>query len=303
MSLITIRHLTRYRYSQPVSFGEHRMMLRPRESYDQRVVDFDVTITPLPVAFRQTQDVFGNCIGFAQFNRRAVELTFESRVVLEQIVNESLEHPDCDSSPFPVLYSAEDWPDLARSIERRFPDPERKLQAWAARFVGKGSAFSLLAAMARAIHREFTYMKRFGHGTQTPLETLEQGRGTCRDFAVLMMEACRTLGFAARFVSGYLHTPNDNSSEQKFAGGGNTHAWVSVYMPNGGWAEFDPTNGIVGNRGLIRVAVTRDARQAVPLCGTWIGFPGAYIGMDVEVDVREVSLAHSRNRMGVHEAL
>jgi transglutaminase-like putative cysteine protease len=141
-------------------------------------------------------------------------------------------------------------------------------------------------------------MARHERGTQTPLETLERGRGTCRDFAILMMEAARTLGFAARFVSGYLHTPRRNSDPLKFRGGGNTHAWVRIYMPGGGWAEFDPTNGIIGNRNLIRVAVTRDALQAVPLSGTWLGFPGAYLGMDVEVDVQEDGAAQKPKRVG-----
>ena len=87
-----------------------------------------------------------------------------------------------------------------------------------------------------------------------------------------MMEAVRALGFAARFVSGYLYVPARDRRAATSAAA-RTHAWVQVYLPGAGWVEFDPTNGIVGNRDLIRVAVARDPRQAVPLSGTWTGFP------------------------------
>jgi transglutaminase-like putative cysteine protease len=100
-----------------------------------------------------------------------------------------------------------------------------------------------------------------------------------------MMEAVRTLGLAARFVSGYLHIPSRENIASMRRGGGNTHAWVRVFLPNGGWAEFDPTNGLVGNCDLIRVAVVRDPAQALPLSGTWTGAPSDYLGMDVEVQV------------------
>ena len=110
------------------------------------------------------------------------------------------------------------------------------------------------------------------------------GSGTCRDFAVLMVEAARALGLATRFVSGYLYVP-ERGEQSARRGGGNTHAWVRVFLPSGGWAEFDPTNGLVGNRDLIRVAVVRDPLQAVPLSGTWDGEAGDYLGMEVEVDV------------------
>ena len=107
--------------------------------------------------------------------------------------------------------------------------------------------------------------------------------GSCRDFAVLMMEAVRSLGLAARFVTGYLYVPEDRRSER--IGGGATHAWLEAYLPGAGWIEFDPTNGIVGNHDLIRVAVARDPRQAVPISGTWTGFPSDHLGMTVEVEV------------------
>jgi transglutaminase-like putative cysteine protease len=140
----------------------------------------------------------------------------------------------------------------------------------------------MLRQMTANIHDEFTYVARHEKGTQTPMETLARRRGTCRDFAVLMIEAARALGLAARFVSGYLYDP---MRHEPLIGGGNTHAWVRIFLPGSGWVEFDPTNGIVGNRGLIRVAVARDPQQAVPISGTWRGFPSDNLGMKVSVDV------------------
>ena len=139
--------------------------------------------------------------------------------------------------------------------------------------------------MTRAIRAEFTYGKRLDGGPQAPLETLVLGSGSCRDFAMLMIEAVRSLGLAARFVSGYIYSPSMAYTVPRRRGGGHTHAWVRVYLPSCGWVEFDPTNGIDGNTDLVRVAVARDPRQAVPLHGTWSGPNGAYKGMDVEVDV------------------
>jgi transglutaminase-like putative cysteine protease len=147
---------------------------------------------------------------------------------------------------------------------------------------GHTDTLALLSNMTATIKHEFTYVPRPEKGTQTPIETLARRKGTCRDYAMLMIEAVRALGFAARFVSGYVYNPTVADHR---TGGGNTHAWVRVYLPGSGWVEFDPTNGIVGNRGLIRVAVTRDIYQAVPISGTWSGFPGSFLDMSVGVDI------------------
>ena len=117
------------------------------------------------------------------------------------------------------------------------------------------------------------------------METLARASGTCRDFALLMMEAARALGLAARFVSGYIYVPAVQASR----GGGATHAWLQIYLPGAGWMEFDPTNGIVGNRDLIRVAVARDPSQALPVSGSWTGAPSDYLGMEVDVQVKAES--------------
>jgi transglutaminase-like putative cysteine protease len=288
MPILTVRHLTTYRYSEPVRFGEHRMMFRPREGYDQRVIDARLTIGPEPSKLRYTHDVFGNCVAFADFKGAAETLSFESEVVLEH--NPSFPNLDDDLEAvgdFPFAYGAEDMPDLLRCIERHHHDPDGVLERWARRFLrphGKTGVLELLSDMTRAIHKEFRYIRRLEGGCQTPLETLRIGGGSCRDFAMLMIEAVRSLGLAARFVSGYIYTPPRAGAGR--IGGGHTHAWVRVYLPSCGWVEFDPTNGIVGSEGLIRVAIARDPRQAVPLSGMWNGPASCFVGMEVEVDVR-----------------
>jgi transglutaminase-like putative cysteine protease len=290
MPLLAVRHVTTYRYRQAVAFGEHRMMLRPREGHDQRILDARLDIAPAPVELRWLHDVFGNSVAVARFSGRAAELRFDSSVLLVHKPRAADElRLDDHAAQWPFSYGSEEGADLSRSIERRFADPGREVDRWARRFVrggGPTDTLELLSEMTHAVRREFAYIARDDGGTQAPDRTLRLGSGTCRDFAVLMMEAVRSLGFAARFVSGYLYSPGrDDGGGRGHVGGGATHAWVRVYLPGAGWVEFDPTNGIVGNRDLIRVAVAREASQAVPLSGTWTGFPADSLGMEVKVHV------------------
>ena len=267
------------------------MMFRPRESFDQHVLECTLKITPEPVGIRYIHDVFGNCIGIARFHGKAKELTFETVIRLEHSPEHSLDlpfAPDGGMNSYPFAYDASELPDVYSSMLRGYPDPDGVLDRWSRRFLEnlpKVDAIHVLTTMTPAIHDELKYVSRFSGHPQSPTETLHSGKGTCRDFAVLMMEAVRALGLACRFVSGYLHTPAREENLNGMLEGGNTHAWIRVFLPNGGWAEFDPTNGLVGNRNLIRVAVVRDPIQATPLWGTWNGDSKDYLGMDVAVEV------------------
>lgn len=287
MPHLIICHLTEYSYRQPVALGEHRIMMRPRESFDQRLVSARLEITPQPAELRWLHDVFGNSVAIASFGAPARNLRVESTVHLD---HEPIAGASVDIEPyarrFPFTYSSEDMPDLLRSIERAYLDPGRIIDDWARTFVGldrSADTLGMLVNMTQTIRRDFTYIPRHEKGTQSPIETLLRRQGTCRDFAVLMIEAVRSVGFAARFVSGYVYDPDCGTGR---VGGGNTHAWVRIFLPGSGWVEFDPTNGIVGNSGLIRVAIARDPYQAVPLSGLWTGYPGSNLGMSVEVDIQ-----------------
>ena len=148
---------------------------------------------------------------------------------------------------------------------------------------GTSLTLQLLHHRTRRITDAVGYGRRTKKGVQSPSETLRLRSGSCRDFAVLMMEAVRSLGFAARFVSGYIFVPDDRSVN----GGGATHAWMQVYLPGAGWIDFDPTNSIVGNRNLIRVAVAWDQGSALPLWGTFTGPENLCHTMSVDVSVVE----------------
>jgi transglutaminase-like putative cysteine protease len=291
MPVLSIRHLTRYRYRNPVALGEHRMMFRPRESYDQRILSCNLTITPEPTRLRSIHDVFGNCVSIGEFSGKSCDLVFESRVMLDHTPLPAFADVDGKvevyTGAMPFDYSDDDLPDLRLSMARPHADPEGQIDRWAQQFVSKGetSLQVLLSEMTQAIRAQFNYRVRHAKGAQTPLETLSRGTGSCRDYAVFMIDAVRSLGLAARFVSGYIYTPRKAGAPER-QGGGHTHAWVHVYLPVCGWVEFDPTNGIVGNSDLVRVAIARDPRQAVPLHGTWSGAPSDYLGMEVEVEVR-----------------
>ncbi len=287
MPVIRVRHLTTYRYKQPVSFGEHRMMLRPRDSWDQKLLDMSLVITPEPAELRWVHDAFGNCVAIARFAGRAAELRFDSTIRLDHSAANVLAFQIEEyATRYPFTYGADEMPDLLRLIERQYLDPEHEIDRWARQFLrhdGRSDTSELLAAMTHAIRRELTYVAREESGIQDPVKTLKLGSGSCRDFAALMIEAVRALGLAARFVSGYLYVHESRRGSR--VGGGATHAWLEVYLPGAGWIEFDPTNGIVGNHDLVRVAVVRDPRQAIPISGTWTGFPSDHLGMTVEVEV------------------
>lgn len=294
MPTVSINHVTRYRYHRDVSFGEHRILVRPRESFDQRVLAASLEITPEPLSMRWLQDVFGNSVAIADFDTPADTLEIRGSAEVEHrplYADEIAIEPYARTYPF--TYSAEDMPDLLRSIERAYGGRDRSLDEWAEEFAHRDRAtdtLDLLTRITEAIHSGFEYQPRERKGIQPPAETLALRQGTCRDFAVLMMEAARALGFAARFVSGYLYQPDNENAR---VGGHSTHAWVRVFLPGSGWVEFDPTNGITGNRGLIRVAVARDPMQAVPLSGTWLGERGSSIDMAVDVRIKQLDFATS----------
>ena len=291
MPLLTIHHKTVYRYTHPVAFGEHRIMLRPRDSHDLRVLASRLEIEPQPMSLRWIHDVFGNSVAIATFDERAETLSFTSTATVEHNPAEEFAlTPDDPAYFYPFLYDDEEFPDLQQFITPQYGDPQGELAAWALNFLdaeGPTPTFKILSEMTHGIRETFTYRKRHEQGTQHPLDTLQTKSGTCRDYALFMIEALRRLGIAARFVSGYIATPGDRA--HGYVGGGNTHAWVQVYLPSAGWIEFDPTNGIVGTRDLVRVAVARDPRQAIPLHGTYLGSADAFVGMEVAINVFSAS--------------
>ena len=274
MQMLKVRHITRYRYAKPVRFGEHRMMLRPREDPDQKLLFERLSITPEPLALHIERDGLGNFMAIARFDGASNELCFDSELwVARQLEPPLIGVPLPGLKPFPRV--------LAKDLN---------LNAWAGRFLDRREMAGLpaIAAMTAHIHRTFTYRRRLEGRAQAPEHTLALRSGACRDFAVLICAAARTLGLKARFVSGYVHCP-DPEGGPKRAGGGHTHAWAQVLTPEAGWVDFDATSGRVGPAGLIRLAVAEDPADIVTIEGVYHGAADDFLHMHVEVAVEVAS--------------
>jgi transglutaminase-like putative cysteine protease len=297
MTIFSVLHKTIYRYKNPVQLGLHELLIRPRDSFDQRLLDCRLKVTPAPAEVRWIHDVFGNCVTLVDFATKSDVLEFESTIRLDHTPENA---PDFRIEDYarlhPFSYSADELPDLSAYVRRHYPQ-DTGVEAWLSRFVATGVSQptgQLLMTLNEAISESFSYESRTSRGTQTPRETLETQQGTCRDFALLMMEAARSMGFAARFVTGYIYVPTRDGPLR--LGGGSTHAWCQIYVPGSGWVEFDPTNGIVGNRDLIRVGVARTPQQAIPLSGTYWGDADDELGMEVSVNVKTEMTEVSKRR-------
>ena len=287
-----ITHTTVYRYRQPVRFGEHRVMFRPRDSHDLRVLATDLDVSP-DASVRMIQDPLSNSIALVQPKNAADTLEIVCSFRIEHAHSNNLELPLSPHAEFyPFSYSLEERYDLEHYLRPYHDDEEGELTAWARQFIrtdGATGTRDLLVAMNQHIRDNFRYVGRDEEGTQSPTDTLKLGSGSCRDFALLMMEGARRLGFATRFVSGYLYDPSldgRGAPAEAIVGAGYTHAWLQAYLPGAGWVPFDPTNNLLGGTQLIRVGVARDPSQAAPISGSWFGETDDYLGMTVTVAVR-----------------
>jgi transglutaminase-like putative cysteine protease len=275
-----------------VTFNEHRAIIRPRDSHDLRVLDARLTLSPTGTV-RWIHDVFSNSIALIAFDQPGEMLSIESVIQLEHY---GVEDPDWMlreyAAYYPFRYDNDQMVDLLPCLQSHYPDPDGSVRAWAVRFLDPSEftpTHDLLRRITSAINEDFAYGARDEHGTQPPAETLAKKKGTCRDYALFMIEAVRTLGLAARFVTGYLYDPaldaDGGADGESVTGAGATHAWVQVYLPGAGWVEYDPTNGVVGGTNLIRVAVARDPKQAIPIQGSFQGDAGDFERMEVDVQV------------------
>jgi transglutaminase-like putative cysteine protease len=260
-------------------------MLRPRESRELRLISMDLAALPAATV-TWAQDVFGNAVAMASFQTMSDSLVIDSVAELQL---DAAAWPVFDIAAsamnYPFRYSDDEWSDLGSLVIQHYPDPAGRLQGWARAFVRSNptDTLSLLKDLSAGVAGWISYQSRDDEGTQTPVQTLDRGWGSCRDFAVLFIAAARSLGFGARIVSGYLYNPDPNSAQP--GDPGSTHAWAEVYVPGAGWITCDPTNRSVGGSNLIPVAVARDIRQAMPVAGSFVGASDAFQGMSVEIRV------------------
>lgn len=289
---LRVLHKTRYAYDRPVSFGEHRLMIRPRDGHDMRILEASLTVSPR-ADVHWSFDAFGNSIALLSFHDRADELVIESALLLRRYgLDQPLTRIERYAGNFPVQYDNDERIDLGPYLVADQPQDNDVLAAWIAQMLphSNGSSLDVLGALGSAVHRAFRYARREEKGIQTPAETIRLGTGSCRDFALLFMDAARHLGFAARFVTGYLHDEAAATGYgEDMTGGGATHAWADIFVPGAGWVEFDPTNRIIASRNLIRVATTRTPAQALPVSGTFERASGSLLGLQVSVRVTDVA--------------
>jgi len=287
MPSLELIHSTIYRYRRPVLLGPHKLMLRPREVRDIRLVSFDVTMNP-QTELIWTHDVADNAIATANFKEKTDYLEIVSRSRIEMNTTQwpvfAISASACN---FPFSYSDDEWIDLGALTAQHYPDPNGQLSEWVNSFIFSRptDTLSLLKDISAGIAQRTTYQIRESEGTQTPLETLDKQEGSCRDFAVLFVAAARCLGLGARVVSGYL--VNTDGLLSGSDGSGSTHAWAEVFLPGAGWVAFDPTNRSIGSGNLISVAVVREMSQAVPVSGQFIGDKDDLLEMSVAVRITE----------------
>lgn len=282
MKRYKIIHRTFYNYSDTVTLGPHHLLVRPREDHELRIESFDLTISPKAKIFWH-RGVEGNSVATANFSDPIRQLSIESEVVVQQYNESPLDFIVADYAiNYPFAYSAEDQ--VLLSPYRILPDQKVRqvLNNWVFNCWKSGEpvqTYTLLQRLTAYIYKTLTYKMREEPGVQTATETLALSSGSCRDFALLLMEVAKCLGLAARFVSGYLHAPLMSGLA------GSTHAWAEVYLPGGGWKGFDPTIGDIAGSDHIPVAVSRLAESVPPIAGTFAG--SATSSMDVGVWVSE----------------
>lgn len=272
-----------------MGFGPHRLMLRPRESRTLRLHAHDLEISPAATV-TWAHDVAGNAVATALFSDLADTLVINSVAELTLDVDKwPVFDIAASASTYPFLLSEDEMTDLGALRLQAYLDPAGQLLEWAQDFVAsvRTDTLSLLKDISNGVTAQIIYEERDDEAAQTPVETLARGRGSCRDLAVLFVDAVRSLGFGARIVSGYLYDPDRDAVGS--SGAGSTHAWAEVYVPGAGWIMFDPTNRSVGGFNLIPVAVARHIRQTMPVSGSFVGDAAAFEALDVAVTVAPVS--------------
>ncbi|MDB9524717.1 transglutaminase family protein [Oscillatoria sp. CS-180] len=288
-----LEHTTTYRYQNPVTFGQHRGIFLPNIGYGGRILKYSLE-TNIPSETRWMMDTLSNNVALIDFEKPSHELVVTYRLRGEHRgIKTITEFPlEGRAKEIPIQYTPDEWLDLSQFMRPHEEDPGSKVSAWAKQFVAgdQDESIDVLNRMMNTLWETLSYQARDVEGTQTPGETLSSESGTCRDYAWLMIEALRRLGFACRFVSGYLYDESLDGGEVGMTGSGATHAWLQVYLPGAGWRNYDPTNRITTGFDLIPIAIARHPGQVIPLSGSWTGKPEDYLGMEVKVRINKLGV-------------
>ncbi len=280
MKRIRITHITEYFYRQPVLFGPHRALMRPREGHDVHIERGRLDISP-QASVRWLRDLDGNSVAILTFSGPADRMRVLSEVDVNLYDEHLIEcHIDPEARSFPFQYSADEHLGLIPYRHPSYPHEGTNWQSWLRELYTPGQLIDTLELLSRLnsrIYEAFQYTRREDPGVQSPAETIARGGGSCRDYAVLMMEAARHWGFAAQFVTGYVQMGEGQH--------GATHAWAEIYIPGAGWQGYDPTNNKLSGDEHITVAVAPHHATASPLSGSWKGPANAFDRMEVSVQV------------------
>jgi len=282
--LLTVEHTNIYRYTRPVELTVHRLMLRPAESHSLSIRKESLTISS-PHQLSWEHDVFYNSLARVHFTDKMKELKIETRYEVEQFNLNPFDFV-CEiyTNELPFAYRGDEAMDLTPYLQPQFPEDEVVVRDWLKPFLdtsGRAQTLDFLLQLNSAIAADFSYGRREEPGTQRPAETLALRTGSCRDFALLLMEAARHMQLAARYVSGYLCSGADEDAPEEAYN--STHAWTEIYLPGAGWKGFDPTSGILAAGYHVRVAATRNPAQATPIRGNYIGDASLFETMEVAV--------------------
>lgn len=290
MHRLLIKHSTTYQYAESVTLLPHKLRLRPREGHDIRIESAELQISPSHQVQWQ-RDVYDNAVAQALFLEPTHLLSINSRILIQHYDDQPLNFLVANYAvSYPFQYDSAEYSDLAPYLTLNFDQDRQILMAWIGQFWISGQVvetYLLLEWINKAIATGFTYQQREEPGVQTPATTLNNRSGSCRDFATLFIDACRLLGLAARFVSGYLYVPTLAAEL------GATHAWAEVYLPGTGWKGFDSTSGAVVGNNYIPVAVSKHPESVPPISGSYISPSISTLLepaiMNVSVEVSEIT--------------
>lgn len=285
MRRLQIEHETTYEYASIVTLLPHKLLLCPREGHDIRIESAHLTLSPAH-HLQWQRDVYDNAVAWASFTEPGNRLSIVSRLLLQHYDDQPLNFLVADFAVFyPFQYEIAERVDLGPYLLPVFVADQPLLGAWLRRFWQPGQVmqtYVLLDTINKAIAGSLAYEQREQPGVQTPATTLQKNSGSCRDYATLFIEACRSLGLAARFVSGYLCSPPVTPGQ------GATHAWSEVYLPGAGWKGFDSTSGQVVGNDHIAVAVSRHPESVPPVSGSFLAATPQSPQMRVAVRVTEI---------------
>lgn len=257
-----VEHVTRYHYSAPVFLEPHIFRLRPVSNGIQHLESFAVEVSPVPAGMAETVDLEGNPEIRCWFDglTTSLEVTTTSRV--EVLRADPFAFLPMGDDALPYTYAEDSAPSIHSYREFAGSDEVRRLAETVARETNY-QALAFLPALTLAVQRRCRQVYRAEGSPMDPAQTLWRGEGSCRDLAVLFVDACRAMGFAARFVSGYFAGESQDDGE--------LHAWAEVYVEGGGWRGFDPTGGLAVADQHIALAAAARSQDAAPATGSYRG--------------------------------